>query len=202
MRSLTLAPASGHATAVAAGAAVAAALAGSVTAAAFDQAGTAVFAETLSFGIAVSAVAVTGAVITLAVPGNRVGWLLLAAATAMGIGSGCTEAGVYGVLTNPGSVPGAAYLAGLGPGLQGAGMMLAVTGVPAIFPDGRPVASSAGPSSGWSVTWPGSSAAHCTPGCCARICNGHGNASCWRARKNGAACDGTCTTASGRSWPG
>ena len=55
----------------------------------------------------------------------------------MGIGSGCTEAGIYGVVTDPGSVPGAAYLAGLGPGLQAAGMLMAVTGVPAIFPDGR-----------------------------------------------------------------
>jgi hypothetical protein len=101
-------------------------LAGAVAAAAFDPAGSAVFAETLSFGIAVSAVAVTGAVITLAVPGNRVGWLLLAAAAAMGAGSACTEAGVHGVVTNPGSVPGAAYLAGLGPGLQAADRTQAV----------------------------------------------------------------------------
>jgi hypothetical protein len=55
-----------------------AALAGSATAAAFDRTGTAVFAGTLSFAFAV------GAVITLAVPGSRVGWLLLAAAAAMG----------------------------------------------------------------------------------------------------------------------
>jgi signal transduction histidine kinase len=137
MRSLSLASASGRVTAVAAGAAVIVALAGAVTAAVFDQAGSAVFAETLSFGIAVSAVAVTGAVITLAVPGNRVGWLLLAAATVMGTGSAFTEAGVHGVVTDPGSVPGAAWLAGLGPGLQAAGMLTAVTGVPAVFPDGR-----------------------------------------------------------------
>ena len=78
-----------------------------------------------------------GAVITLAVPGNRVGWLLLAAAAIMGIGSGCTEAGIHGVVTDPGSLPGAAYLAGLGPGLQAAGMLMAVVGVPAVFPDGR-----------------------------------------------------------------
>jgi signal transduction histidine kinase len=137
MRSLPLAPASGRVTAVAAGAAVAVALAGAVAAAAFDPAGTAVFAETLSFGIAVSAVAVTGAVITLVVPGNRVGWLLLAAAAVMGTGSAFTEAGVHGVVTDPGSVPGAAWLAGFGPGLQAAGMLMVVTGVPAIFPDGR-----------------------------------------------------------------
>src|SRR5579862_2525246 len=137
MRSLTLAPASGRAAAAAAGAAVAVALAGAVAAAAFDPAGSAVFAETLSFGIAVSAVAVVGAVITLAVPGNRVGWLLLAGAAVMGTGSAFTEAGVHGVVTDPGSVPGAAGLAGLGPVLQAAGMLAAVAGLPAIFPDGR-----------------------------------------------------------------
>ncbi len=137
MRSQPPAPASGRVTAVAVGAAVIVALAGAVTAAAFDQAGSAVFAETLLFGIAVTVVAVTGAVITLAVPGNRVGWLLLAAAAAMGTGSAFTEAGVHGVVTDPGSVPGAAYLAGLGPGLQAAGMLTAVIGVPAVFPDGQ-----------------------------------------------------------------
>lgn len=137
MKSPPPGPGSGRVTAVAAGAAVTVALAGAVTAAAFDPVGSAVFAETLSFGIAVSAVAVTGAVITLAVPGNRVGWLLLAAAAVMGVGSAGTEAGVYGVVADPGSVPGAAYLVGLGPGLQAAGMLMVVTGVPAIFPDGR-----------------------------------------------------------------
>ena len=50
----------------------------------YDRAGSAVFADTLSFAFAVGAVAVVGAVITLAVPGNRVGWLLLAAAAADG----------------------------------------------------------------------------------------------------------------------
>jgi len=131
------APASGRLTAVAAGAAVLAAVAGSAIAPAFDRAGTAVFAETLSFACAVSAVAVVGAVIVLAVPGNRVGWLLLAAAAAMRAGVAFTEAGVHGVVTAPGSVPGAGYLAALGPGLQAAGMLIAVVGVPAVFPDGH-----------------------------------------------------------------
>ena len=137
MESLPSVPPPGRMTAVAVGAAVAVALTGAVTAAAFDQAGSAVFVQTVSFGIAVSAVSVTGAVIALAVPGNRVGRLLLAAAAAMGAGSACIEAGVHGVLTDPGSVPGAAYLAALGPGLQAAGMLVVVTGVPAVFPDGH-----------------------------------------------------------------
>ncbi len=127
------APVSGRFTA----AAVLVAVAGSAIAPAYDQAGTAVFAETLSFACAVSAVAVVGAVIALAVPGNRVGWLLLAAAAAMGAGVAFTEAGVHGLVTAPGSVPGAPYLAALGPGLQAAGMLIAVVGVPVIFPDGH-----------------------------------------------------------------
>jgi len=96
-----------------------------------------VFADTLSFAWAVSAVAVVGAVIALAVPGNRVGWLLLAAAAVMAAGVAFTEAGVHGVVTAPGSVAGAPYLAALGPGLQAAGMLIAVVGVPVVFPDGR-----------------------------------------------------------------
>ena len=128
---------SGRFTAVAAGAGVLVAVAGAAIAPAYDRAGTPVFGQTLSFACAVSAVAVVGAVIILAVPGNRVGWLLLAAAAAMGVGVAFTEAGVHGVVTVPGSVPAAAYLAAVGPGLQAAGMLIAVVGVPVIFPDGH-----------------------------------------------------------------
>jgi hypothetical protein len=132
MNSSPSARVSGRFTAVAAGVGVLAAVAGSAIATAYDRAGPAVFAETLSFACAVSAVAVVGAVIALAVPGNRVGWLLLAAAAAMGAGVAFTEAGVHGVVTAPGSVPGAAYLAAVGPGLQAAGMLVAVVGVPVV----------------------------------------------------------------------
>ena len=84
-----------------------------------------------------AAIAVVGAVITLAVPGNRAGWLLLAAGAVMGVGTAFTEAGIHGVVTAPGSVPGAAYLAAVGPGLQAAGLLIAVVGVPMVFPDGH-----------------------------------------------------------------
>lgn len=132
------APASGRHAPAAVGVAVLVAVAGSVTGAAYDQsAGSAVFAETLSFAVALSTVAVVGALVTLTVPGNRVGWLLLAAAAAMGIGLAFSEAGVHGIVTAPGSVPGAGYLAALGPGLQAGGMLIAVVGVPVVFPDGH-----------------------------------------------------------------
>jgi signal transduction histidine kinase len=156
MEGQTPAPARGRLTVTAAGAAVLVALAGAAAAPAFDQAGTAVFADTLSFACAVGAVAVIGAVVALAVPGNRVGWLLLAAAAAMGAGLALTEAGVHGVVTAPGSVPGASYMAAFGPGLQAAGMLIAVVGVPVVFPDGR----LPGPRWGW-LSWSATAAVTC-----------------------------------------
>jgi signal transduction histidine kinase len=137
MKSPPSAPASGRFTAAVVAAAVAVALAGSAVAATYDRAGSAAFADTLSFAFAVSAVAVVGAVIMLAMPGNRVGRLLLAAAVLMGAGLALTEAGIHGVVTSPGSVTGAAYMAAIGPGLEAAGMLIAVVGVPVIFPDGH-----------------------------------------------------------------
>jgi signal transduction histidine kinase len=137
MNSLPSASASCRGTTAAAGAAVVVAVAGSVTAMAYGQAGSAGLPGTLSFAFAVSTVAVVGAVVTLAVPGNRVGWLLLAAASIMGTGLAFMNAGAHGVVTAPGSVPGAAYLAALGIGLAAAGMLIVIVGVPAVFPDGR-----------------------------------------------------------------
>ena len=146
----------GRLTAAAVVTAVVLAVTGSAAGTAYDRPGTAVFAGTLSFAVAVAVVAVVGAIITLAVPGNRVGWLMLAAAAALGIGTAFTEAGIHGVVTVPGSVPGAAYLAALGPGLQAAGLVIAVVGVPAVFPDGR----LPGPRWRW-LAWSAAAAAAC-----------------------------------------
>jgi signal transduction histidine kinase len=131
------APARGRFAAAAVGACVMIALAGCAIGTAYDRPGTAVFADTLSFAFAVGAVAAVGAVVALAEPGNLVGWLLLAAGAVMGAGAGFTEAGIHGVVTAPGSVPGAAYLAATGPGLEAAGLLVAVVAVPAVFPGGR-----------------------------------------------------------------
>ena len=130
-------PAPGRGRFTAAAAAVVVALAGSAVATAYDRTGTAHRADTLSIAFVIGAVAVVGSVITLAVPGNRVGWLLLGGAAAMGTGEALTEAGVHGVVTAPGSVPGAAYLAAIGPGLRGLGWLIALVAVPVVFPDGR-----------------------------------------------------------------
>ena len=146
----------GRVTAAAVVAAVVLAVAGSAVGTAYDRPGTAVFADTLSFAVAIAVIAVVGAIVTLAVPGNRVGWLMLAAAAVLGVGTAFTEAGIHGVVTVPGSVPGAAYLAALGPGLQAAGLVIAVVGVPAVFPDGR----LPGPRWRW-LAWSAAAAAAC-----------------------------------------
>ena len=143
-------------TAAAVVAAVVLAVAGSAAGTAYDQPGTAVFADTLSFAFAIAVVAVVGAIVTLAVPGNRVGWLMLAAAAVLGVGTAFTEAGIHGVVTVPGSVPGAAYLAALGPGLEAAGLVIAVVWVPAVFPDG----CLPGPRWRW-LAWSAAAAAAC-----------------------------------------
>ena len=129
---------------------------GPAVGAAYDRSATAVFVGTLSVAVAIAVTAGVGAIVTLVVPGNRVGWLMLAAAAVLGIGTAFTEAGIHGVVTAPASVPGAAYLAALGPGLQAAGLVVAVAGVPAVFPDGRL------PGSRWRwLAWPGAAAALC-----------------------------------------
>jgi len=136
----TLPPAArarGRVITAAASAAAVVAVAGSVAATAYAQAGSAGVPGTLSFALAVITVAVVGAVISLAVPDNRVGWLLLASASLMGTGLAFMNAGAHGIVTAPGSVPEASYLAALGIGLSAAGMLVAVICVPAVFPDGR-----------------------------------------------------------------
>ena len=156
MKRLPRAADRGRVTAAAVVAAVVLAVAGSAAGTAYDRPGTAVFAGTVAFAFAIAVVAVVGAIVTLAVPGNRVGWLMLAAAAVLAVGTAFTEAGIHGVVTVPGSVPGAAYLAAVGPGLQAAGLVIAVVGVPAVFPDGR----LPGPRWRW-FAWPAAAAAAC-----------------------------------------
>ena len=156
MKSPSRAADRGRVAAAAVVAAVVLAVAGSAAGTAYDRPGTAVFADTLAFAFAIGVVAVVGAVVTLAIPGNRVGWLLLAAAAVLGAGTAFTEAGIHGVVTVPGSVSGAAYLAALGPGLEAAGLVIAVVWVPAVFPDG----CLPGPRWRW-LAWSAAAAAAC-----------------------------------------
>ena len=129
-----LAPGRGRLRPAAAGGAVLVALLGSAVATGFEPDD---MRDALAVAFVIGAIAVVGAVVVLAIPSNRVGWLLLAAAATWGAGVGLTEAGVHGVVTSPGSVPGADYLAAVGPGLRGVGFVFAVLAVPVVFPDGR-----------------------------------------------------------------
>jgi signal transduction histidine kinase len=122
-------------TAVTAGVAVFIALAGSAVATAVDRADSHDVASAVALPFFIGALAVVGAIVSLTVPANRVGRLLLVGAASLGAGLGLTEAGVHGVLTH-GSVPGAGYMAAVGPALEAAGWLLTVIAVPVLFPDG------------------------------------------------------------------
>lgn len=122
---------------VAVGAVVLVAVLGSGIAIAYDRLGAGDSAAAVATGLAVGMMAVVGAVVALAAPANRVGWVMLVAAGLSGAGVALTEAGVEGVVVRPGSVPGAPYLAALGPALRACGWFVAVLAVPALFPDGH-----------------------------------------------------------------
>jgi signal transduction histidine kinase len=123
--------------AVAAGSAGLVTLAGIAAVTAVDHSDGSHMASTLAQGFFVGTLAAVGVIVTLAVSGNRVGGLLLAGAVGLGVGGALTEVGIHGVVTRPGSVPGAGYFAALGPGFQAVGWLLTVIAVPLVFPDGR-----------------------------------------------------------------
>jgi signal transduction histidine kinase len=119
-------------------AAVVVAVAGAIVAVWARAGGTADLGSAVSLGATITAVTVVGAVLTLARPDNRVGWLMLIAGAVWGAGEGCFDAGIRGILTAPGSVPAADALAVIGTALRACGWLGAAVGVMVIFPDGRP----------------------------------------------------------------
>jgi len=85
----------------------------------------------------VLAFAVVGAVIAAARPDNRVGWLMLAGGVTWSLGSASVDLAHHGIVTAPGSVPGASALAVVGAGVRAVGWYLETLAVPMYFPDGR-----------------------------------------------------------------
>ncbi len=85
----------------------------------------------------VLAFAVVGAVIAAARPDNRVGWLMLAGGVTWSLGSASVDLAHHGIVTAPGSVPGASALAVAGAGVRAVGWYLETLAVPMYFPDGR-----------------------------------------------------------------
>jgi signal transduction histidine kinase len=87
--------------------------------------------------LAITASAGVGLVIALARPGHPVGRLMLGGASAWGLGEAGLAFAVLGLVTEPGSVPGAAWLAILGTFIRGIGWLVLVLVVPLVFPDGH-----------------------------------------------------------------
>jgi signal transduction histidine kinase len=89
------------------------------------------------FGAVIVAFAAAGAVIAAARPTNRVGWVMLAGAALSSLGNGGAALAHHGIVTAPGTLPGASAYAVAGQSCRSLGWYLLTLGVPAIFPTGR-----------------------------------------------------------------
>ena len=94
-------------------------------------------ANEIAIAVAVTVYAAVAVLICLALPGHRVGRLMLLGVAAWGIGEGALALGLHGHLHDPGSVPAAELLAVLGTVVRGIGWLVLVIAVPLVFPDGR-----------------------------------------------------------------
>ena len=113
------------------------AVAGAVLAALARAGGTGAPLAAVSLPATIVLIAAAGCVLALARPDNRVGWIMVAAATAWGVGEGMFDLAVRGIVTAPGTVPGADWLAIGGSAVRAVGWGAAAVAVPAFFPDGR-----------------------------------------------------------------
>jgi len=66
-----------------------------------------------AFGLAAISFATVGAVLVTRLPTNPIGWLLASGGFWFGVGNGATSLAIYGLITHPGSVPGAVWFAWL-----------------------------------------------------------------------------------------
>ena len=85
----------------------------------------------------VLAFVVIGAVVAAARPANPVGWVMVAGAVMWAVGGTATDLAFRGIVSDPGSVPGASVWAVAGSAIRGAGWLLLLVGLPLVFPDGR-----------------------------------------------------------------
>jgi signal transduction histidine kinase len=127
---------------------VALTVAAAVVAAAIDRSNHSYYVDEVVAGLVAAVTAVVGAAVTLAQPRNVIGWFILGIGVLGALAEALTEAGVHGLETDPGSIPGAAYLVTFGVVLRTMPVLLSVAAVPAFFPDGR----IAGPRYRW-VRW-------------------------------------------------
>jgi signal transduction histidine kinase len=118
-------------------AAVVLAVAGALSAVWARAGGAADPVSAASLASTITLVAVAGCVLALARPGNRVGWVMALAAAVWGAGEGSFDMAVRGIVTAPGTVPGAGALAVAGASLRAVGWFGAAVLLPVSFPDGR-----------------------------------------------------------------
>jgi hypothetical protein len=78
-----------------------------------------------------------GALIVARQPGNRIGWSFVAAGLGLGLQAFATQYAIYALLTEPGSVPGAAWLAWISTWLTIPAIFSAFAALLLLFPTGR-----------------------------------------------------------------
>ncbi len=88
--------------------------------------------------VVIAAYSAVGVLVALVRPGHPVGRLLLAGAATWAGGEAALALAVQGLVTEPGSVPAAAWLGLAGTLLRGVGWLVLVLVLPVVFPDGRP----------------------------------------------------------------
>jgi hypothetical protein len=92
----------------------------------------------LVFDIPLLVFPLTGILVARRQPRNAVGWVLLGVGLASGIGSVLDGYATYGLVTNPGSLPGAAAVAAISAPMWDPVVVPIATLLLLLFPDGRP----------------------------------------------------------------
>ncbi len=95
------------------------------------------FATGLLSSVVLLAYATAGALIASRQSRNAIGWLLSASALVSAVADLALEYGVYGLLTRPGSVPGAVWATLVGGALRSIGFFLILTFLLLLFPTGH-----------------------------------------------------------------
>jgi signal transduction histidine kinase len=109
------------------------AVAGSIAAAAVDHGSHTHYVNQVAAAVGIAIVSVVGAMVALAMPGNVIGWLILASAALSGVADALVEAGVRHIHSSAA----APYLVTFGVIARALPSVLANAAVPAYFPDGR-----------------------------------------------------------------
>ena len=95
------------------------------------------FATGLLSSVVLLAYATAGALIASRQSRNAIGWLLSASALLSAVADLALEYGVYGLLTRPGSIPGAVWATVIGGALRSIGFFLILTFLLLLFPTGH-----------------------------------------------------------------